>query len=43
MSEVVLDEMMKFLEDMDDEELTQRKVSIGIDMAKIQLDMAKMQ
>jgi thiol-disulfide isomerase/thioredoxin len=43
MSAAVLDEMLKFLEDMDDEELAQRKVNIGIEMAKINLDMAKMQ
>lgn len=43
MSEAVLDEMLKFLEDMDDEELASRKVNVNIEMAQIQLEMAKMQ
>lgn len=43
LSEAVLDELMKFLEDMTEEELAQRQVDINLEMARINLDMANKQ
>lgn len=43
MSERVLDELMKFMEDMEDEELAQRQVDIGIEVARVNLEVANLQ